>query len=191
MSLPGLVAEWVTQRASPAEVYAAVPVLIRGSFPLFADILESEKLTSGMVDDFEHFLRVRKKCANNAAVKYIRYLKNVVRVGIANKWIDDDPFIGKRYTRTKTEREFLTEDELKAIMKLDLSALPRLDLVRDTFVFCCFCGLAFVDISTLTRDQIVTDENGEEWIRKARQKTGEVSTTPQTLTSEKDTINTV
>ena len=76
-------------------------------------------------------------------------------------------------------------------MKLDLSALPRLDHVRDTFVFCCFCGLAFVDISTLTRDQIVTDENGEEWIRKARQKTGEVSTTPQTLTSEKDTINTV
>ena len=137
-----------------------------------------KKLTSGMVDDFEHFLRVRKKCANNAAVKYIRYLKNVVRVGIANKWIDDDPFIGKRYTRTKTEREFLTEDELKAIMKLDLSALPRLDLVRDTFVFCCFCGLAFVDISTLTRDQIVTDDNGEEWIRKARQKTGEISTIP-------------
>ena len=137
-----------------------------------------KNLTSGMVDDFEHFLRVRKKCANNAAVKYIRYLKNVVRVGIANKWIEDDPFIGKRYTRTKTEREFLTEDELKAIMKLDLSALPRLDLVRDTFVFCCFCGLAFVDISTLTRDQIVTDDNGEEWIRKARQKTGEVSTIP-------------
>ena len=54
MSLPGLVAEWVTQRASPAEVYAAVPVLIRGSFPLFADILESEKLTSGMVEDAVH-----------------------------------------------------------------------------------------------------------------------------------------
>lgn len=54
MSLPGLVAEWVTQRASPAEVYAAVPVLIRGSFPLFADILESEKLTSGMVEDTVH-----------------------------------------------------------------------------------------------------------------------------------------
>lgn len=105
-----------------------------------------KNLTSGMVDDFEHFLRVRKMCANNAAVKYIRYLKNVVRVGIANKWIDDDPFIGKRYTRTKADREFLSENELKAIMKLDLTTLPRLDLVCDTFVFCCFCGLAFADI---------------------------------------------
>ena len=45
-------------------------------------------------------------------------------------------------------------------------------------MFCCFCGLAFIDISTLTRDQIVTDDNGEMWIRKSRQKTGEVSTIP-------------
>ncbi|MDE6814167.1 MAG: site-specific integrase [Duncaniella sp.] len=86
--------------------------------------------------------------------------------------------MGKRYTRTKTEREHLTEDELHRIMDLDLRMFPRLDLVRDTFVFCCFCGLAFVDISTLTRDQIVTDNDGEIWIRKNRQKTGEVSTIP-------------
>ena len=137
-----------------------------------------KKLTSGMVDDFEHFLRIKKQCANNAAVKYIRYLKNVVRVGLANKWIEDDPFIGKRYVRTKSEREHLNEDELQRIMDLDLTEFPRLDLVRDTFVFCCFCGLAFIDISTLTRDQIVTDNEGEMWIRKSRQKTGEVSTIP-------------
>ncbi len=63
-------------------------------------------------------------------------------------------------------------------MNLDLTEFPRLDLVRDTFVFCCFSGLAFIDISTLTRDQIVTDDDGEMWIRKNRQKTGEVSTIP-------------
>lgn len=137
-----------------------------------------KKLTSGMVDDFEHFLRVTKQCANNAAVKYLRYLKKVVRVGLANKWIEDDPFLDKRYTRTKAERERLTEEELQRIMDLDLSSLPRLDLVRDTFVFCCFCGLAFIDISTLSRDQIVKDDNGEYWIHKKREKTGEVSTIP-------------
>lgn len=137
-----------------------------------------KKLSAGMVDDFEHFLRVRKQCANNAAVKYVRYLKNVTRVGLANKWMEDDPFLGKRYTRTKAEREYLTEDELLKIMELDLRLIPRLDLVRDTFVFCCFTGLAFVDVSTLTRNQIFTDSNGETWIRKNRQKTGEVSIIP-------------
>ncbi len=137
-----------------------------------------KKLTSGMVDDFEHFLRIKKGCANNAAVRYIRYLKSVVRAGIANKWIEDDPFVGKRYVRTKPKREKLTEAELQRIIALDLSGLPRLDLVRDTFVFCCFTGLAFADISTLKREHVVTDDNGEMWIRKAREKTDEMSVIP-------------
>lgn len=33
-------------------------------------------VTSGMLDDFEHFLRVSKGCANNAAVRYLRCVKN-------------------------------------------------------------------------------------------------------------------
>ena len=52
-----------------------------------------KKLTSGMIDNFEHFLRVNKENGNNAAVKYIRYLKKVTRVAIANKWLSEDPFI--------------------------------------------------------------------------------------------------
>ncbi len=47
--------------------------------------------------------------------------------------------------------------------------LPRLEAVRDVFVFCCFTGLAFSDVSTLTADKIVTDADGELWIRKHRE----------------------
>lgn len=137
-----------------------------------------KKLTSGMIDDFEHFLRVNKENGNNAAVKYIRYLKKVTRVAIANKWLSEDPFIDKRYTRTVANREALTEKEVRSIMALNLTALPRLDQVRDIFIFCCFTGLAFVDISTLTRNQIIEDEHGECWIRKNRQKTDELSCIP-------------
>ena len=63
-------------------------------------------------------------------------------------------------------------------MALNLTEFPRLDQVRDTFVFCCFTGLAFADISTLSKEFIVEDDNGEKWIRKPRQKTGEISTIP-------------
>ena len=64
-----------------------------------------------MIDDFEHFLRVTKENGNNAAVKYIRYLKKVTRIALANKWMDEDPFINKRYTRTQARREALNEDK--------------------------------------------------------------------------------
>ena len=131
-----------------------------------------------MIDDFEHFLRVNKENGNNAAVKYIRYLKKVTRVAIANKWLSEDPFINKRYTRTVANREALTEKEVKSIMALNLTALPRLEQVRDIFIFCCFTGLAVVDISTWPRNQIIEDEHGECWIRKNRQKTDELSCIP-------------
>ena len=137
-----------------------------------------KKLTSGMIDDFEHFLRITKENGNNAAVKYIRYLKKVTRIAIANKWMDEDPFVNKRYTRTQAKREALNEDELKSLMLLNLTDWPSLEKVRDMFVFCCFTGLAFVDVSTLTKDQIYVDANGEKWIKKPRQKTGEISTIP-------------
>lgn len=144
-----------------------------------------KKLTSGMIDDFEHFLRINKENGNNAAVKYIRYLKKVTRIAIANKWMDEDPFVNKRYTRTQAKREALNEEELKRLMLLHLTDWPSLERVRDMFVFCCFTGLAFVDVSTLTKEQIYVDDNGEKWIKKPRQKTGEISTIPLLSIPEK------
>jgi len=101
---------------------------------------------SRMIDDFEHFLRVTKENGNNAAVKYIRYLKKVTRIALANKWMDEDPFINKRNTRTQAKREALNEDELKRIMSLNLTDLPSLEKVRDTFIFCCFTFVARTNV---------------------------------------------
>lgn len=135
-------------------------------------------VTRGFIQDFEHFLRMSKCCANNTTVRYLRYLKNVLQYAIANKWISEDPFLGRRFKRTKAEREFLTESELQALMNLDIKAFPRLESVRDCFVFCCFTGLAFIDVKTLKRSDITTDSEGNMWIRKPREKTNELSVIP-------------
>lgn len=137
-----------------------------------------KEVTSGMLDDFEHFLRIKKSCANNAAVRYLRCVKNVLQYALAHKWITDDPFFGKKYQRTYAERQFLTEKELAAVISLDLKDIPRLEVVRDTFVFCCFTGLAFCDVKTLKKTDITEDSGGCTWIRKPREKTGELSVIP-------------
>ena len=137
-----------------------------------------KEVTSGILDDFQHFLRMKKACANNAAVRYLRCVKNGLQYALAHKWIDHDPFLGKKYQRTYSKREFLNEYELNAVMKLDLKEIPRLELVRDTFVFCCFTGLAFCDVKSLKQTDICNDSDGNTWIRKPREKTGELSTIP-------------
>ena len=48
----------------------------------------------------------------------------------------------------------------------------RLTHVRDVFVFCCFTGLAFIDVKQLRREDLTVGSNGEIVIRKQRQKSG-------------------
>lgn len=52
----------------------------------------------------------------------------------------------------------------------DLSEIPRLELVRDIFVFSCFTGLAYIDVANLKPEHIVTLDD-KEWIITRRQKT--------------------
>lgn len=49
-------------------------------------------------------------------------------------------------------------------------AIQRLELVRDVFIFSCFTGLAYIDVSNLTPDNIVTLDD-KQWIMTRRQKT--------------------
>ena len=67
------------------------------------------------------------------------------------------------------EREYLTEDELKAVMTHEF-ADSKLAYIRDIFIFASFTALSFVDIQELTNDNIV-EVNGEKWILSKRHKT--------------------
>ena len=47
----------------------------------------------------------------------------------------------------------------------------RLTQVRDVFLFCCYTGLAYVDVKKLTKSHINIGIDGEQWIFTRRQKT--------------------
>ena len=67
------------------------------------------------------------------------------------------------------ERQYLTEDEIKAVMTHEF-ADKKLAYIRDLFVFASFTALSFVDIKELTTDDIV-EIDGEKWILSKRHKT--------------------
>ena len=50
-------------------------------------------------------------------------------------------------------------------------AKPKLELVRDLFVFCCFTGLSYCELYNLSEDNIRTYFDDHEWIHISRQKT--------------------
>lgn len=69
----------------------------------------------------------------------------------------------------KVDRGFLTDEEITAVMTKQFD-LPRLELVRDLFIFSCFTGLAYIDVKALTPNKIVRLANVD-WIISKRIKT--------------------
>ncbi|MDR2911724.1 MAG: hypothetical protein LBV38_00255 [Alistipes sp.] len=107
----------------------------------------------------------------------MKCLKKFTNLALANKWMRDDPFLGKRFRQVETNPVFLTMDELETMMRKEF-AIERLTVVRDVFVFCALSGLAFIDASDLRPEHLVRDGNGSLWIRKPRKKTGVMSNIP-------------
>lgn len=139
------------------------------------------------VREFEFFLKTDKACQNNSALKHIKNFRKVIRIAISNEWIKKDPFLGLRFKTEEVNIDFLSEEELKRIRQKEID-IPRLERIRDIFVFCCFTGLAFVDVSQLTTDDLVKDTQGKIWIRKSRQKTKEMCNIPL-ITAAKEILD--
>ena len=122
------------------------------------------------IQAFEHFVKTVKNCQQNATVKHLKNFKRIIRIALLNHWIISDPFAEIHFKQTPTNRDFLLEEELQLILRKQFN-IPRLETVKDIFIFCCFTGLAFTDVQHLTPEHILCDNKGEYWIRKPREKT--------------------
>ena len=127
-------------------------------------------LNGEMIRNFETFLKVKKNVAQNTMIRYMKCLKKVTNLAIANGWITVDPFAGIKFSEKKVVKDFLTIEEVNAIRTKDFG-IERLDIVKDIFIFCCYTGLAFIDVYNLRPEHITEDAQGRMWIHKQRQKT--------------------
>ena len=112
-----------------------------------------------LVRAFEFYLKTEKSCQQNTVIRYMKCLKKITNLALANEWITKDPFVGIKFHEKEVIREFLTMDELLTIYHKDFP-LERIRIVRDVFIFAAMTGLAFIDVQQLTPEHIVEDANG-------------------------------
>lgn len=125
------------------------------------------ELSPEFIKAFDTYLKMEAGLCRNTVVRYMKCLKKITNMALAKEWMRKDPFYGYKMQQDETDPTFLTYDELQTIMNKEFT-IPRLALVRDIFIFACFTGLAFSDVSTLNRENLMQDNNGDWWIRKGR-----------------------
>ncbi|MCY0976947.1 site-specific integrase [Chryseobacterium wangxinyae] len=148
--------------------------------------IDISKVNLEFINNFEHYLRTKEEnpCSNNSAVKYIKNLSKVIRICLANEWLDRDPLIGYKSKYTEVNRKFLDDAELRKIELKEFN-IERMEIIRDMFVFSCYTGLSFIDVRNLTADNIGVGIDGRKWIFTARQKTKIASNIPLLEKAEK------
>lgn len=129
------------------------------------------------ISDYEFYLKSVQKLQHNSAMGNMKKLKKVVRICVANEWMIKDPFKSYKITTRETHRDYLLKEELEILISKKIQ-IPRLDQVRDIFLFSCYTGLSYADVMKLKATDIAIGIDGEQWIFTSRTKTETVSRIP-------------
>lgn len=129
------------------------------------------------ITKFEFFLKTVRNCNHNSALKYINNFKKIIRIALANQWMDRDPFYNYKVQFESVEREYLNAEEIDILYNKELH-FDRLKIVRDMFVFSCYTGLAYSDVEKLSKSDISIGIDGKQWINIKRTKTNTRSSIP-------------
>lgn len=136
------------------------------------DVLLSE-IDHKFIKDFEFYLKTKSsgECSHNTATKYIKNFKKIILYALANDWIRVNPFRNIKFHIEDVDVPFLDTNELEALGSKEFQN-ERIQKVKDIFVFCCFTGLAYSDVKNLEPKHLIIKDDGELWLMKNREKTG-------------------
>lgn len=136
-----------------------------------------KELKYAFIEDFEFYLKTEKKFSLHTVYKTIQRFKQMVRLGISLGYLDKNPFMMHVNHKPKKEVVYLTAEELEKLENHNFT-IKRIEQIRDLFVFCCYTGLAFMEMHNLEKKHIVKGFDDNLWIKMIRQKTQKTVSVP-------------
>jgi integrase/recombinase XerD len=129
------------------------------------------------IQDLEYFFKTELKLKQATIYRSIQRVKKIIQFAISENYLKKDPFHLYKNKKYKTVIVYLTDEELKMLEKHNFSQV-RLQQVKDLFIFCCYTGLAYAEMSSLTTKNIEIGFDGNEWIQMIRKKTNRKISVP-------------
>jgi site-specific recombinase XerD len=105
--------------------------------------------------------RKDQKIVRNTVNKHHSRLRTILHKAVRESIIKFNPYKDFPLTYAKTNRTFLTQEEVQRIRDIDFSNNEILDQIRDIFLFSCFTSLRYKDAAKLTIKHIVDKADGQ------------------------------
>jgi integrase/recombinase XerD len=118
-----------------------------------------DKVNYDFINSYDLFLKQEYSLHKNTINKYHSRLRTVLLRAHSEGIIHSQPYSNFKLTTVKSDRLFLSQDDLNKIIQLDLSANKSLEKVKDIFIFSCYTGLRFNDAQVLTTANLTSFKN--------------------------------
>jgi integrase/recombinase XerD len=101
-----------------------------------------QDIDPNFLDKYDSYCRKEWENKTNTVHKDMKFIRKVFNDAIRLEIVEpqENPFIRYKLKLEKTQRTFLTEDELEEIAKVECTPGTRLELHRDMFIFAAYCG---------------------------------------------------
>ena len=139
--------------------------------------IKLKQLDLKFIKDLEYYWKTEKKLKQATIYRSMQRLKKIIQFSIAENYLQKDPFNLYKNKKHKTKIVYLSSQELKLLENHNFSQ-ERLQKVKDLFVFCCYTGLAYTEMSNLSTNHLIKEFDGNTWIKMTRQKTNELISVP-------------
>lgn len=131
-----------------------------------------KKLDMNFLSELDYYYKVGHKTQLKQVTinKKIQRFRKIIKVAVAERHLDADPFMLYKAKKVKKEIVFLSPEELIHLEDYKFTQ-HRLQLAKDLFIFSCYTGLPYLELMNLKQDNIINGFDGNKWIQMKREKT--------------------
>ena len=143
-----------------------------------------ESINQNFLDDFDFYLKSENQQKQITINKSIQRVRKIIKLALAKGYLKKDPFILYKPKKYESKVVYLNQKELGKLENHTFRQ-ARLNQVKDMFIFCCYTGLAYQEMSTLKEEHLIKGFDGGIWIEMMRQKTKSKVSIPLLPTASK------
>jgi site-specific recombinase XerD len=126
-----------------------------------------KEVNKQFIGNFENYLLSEYSFSKNYLTGLLKKLRHIIQLALDNEWIYKNPFSEYKLQWQKTDRGYLTQSEIETLINARFDD-KGMETACDIFLFCCFTGLAYIDVKNLSHENIQSAFNGNLWIRGKR-----------------------
>jgi site-specific recombinase XerD len=131
------------------------------------------QLNEQFIHEYQEFVLNEQGYAMDTVRHYLAILKKICKIAFKDGTSEKLHFAHYKLPKQKeTTPKALSRESFEKIRDLDIPKNhPSTRFTRDLFLFACYTGTAYADVSRITKENLFTDEEGSLWLKYARKKT--------------------